>query len=431
MASEGTDNVDLNTIIHDHELRSPIMGASSHFTGRPETVGRMLGWMKNPGGLWVYNPDSQLVMEDSTAGGVSLKTTTGKAARGPDAEASMTEPEKHRIAVLPEGSALNCETSYPHDFASYLELLEASLAMGKPLMISVGYEEDEIRKTISEIRQVVDGSGCPVMFELSLHHAEDDKTIMDRILAAVNAAGDDYPVFVKISYYDGDYLRIAKMAVEECGARGIVGINSLGPFDAQGTLTAGEKGWVSGNVIGNVSLEIALQVTDSVCGPNEVPYVAVGGVNDENILDYFRAGASAVQVCTYLMTHGIENGLVTLTHALRTALARAGVRSPSELRGVGYSRERINLSEGLGQVAREVARLLASSGLQKVADLVNTRLRVNEEDCSGCGSCVDACAEGAITIEEEVAKIHEDLCAACSECRGVCLQDALYWEEAV
>jgi len=49
---------------------------------------------------------------------------------------------------------------------------------------------------------------------------------------------------------------------------------------------------------------------------------------------------------------------------------------------------------------------------------------VNEDECLGCGACISACSNGAISIDEK-AKIDKAKCNGCGDCVPVCPVEAI------
>ena len=57
-------------------------------------------------------------------------------------------------------------------------------------------------------------------------------------------------------------------------------------------------------------------------------------------------------------------------------------------------------------------------------------IRVDIDECTGCGSCIDACPFGLIEIVDDIARIREG-CNLCGACRDVCPVDAITIESVV
>ncbi len=50
---------------------------------------------------------------------------------------------------------------------------------------------------------------------------------------------------------------------------------------------------------------------------------------------------------------------------------------------------------------------------------------VNEENCSGCAACVDACPTSAIEMVDSKAKVKVDDCTSCGACESACPSGAI------
>jgi ferredoxin len=50
---------------------------------------------------------------------------------------------------------------------------------------------------------------------------------------------------------------------------------------------------------------------------------------------------------------------------------------------------------------------------------------VKQEDCIGCGTCVEECPVDAISMEDEKAHIDMELCIRCGTCHDVCPEEAV------
>jgi NAD-dependent dihydropyrimidine dehydrogenase PreA subunit len=45
---------------------------------------------------------------------------------------------------------------------------------------------------------------------------------------------------------------------------------------------------------------------------------------------------------------------------------------------------------------------------------------IDSNKCNGCGSCVEVCPQGAITIDNDVAVVNPGLCVQCGVCLEIC-----------
>ncbi|MCD6401278.1 MAG: 4Fe-4S binding protein [Anaerolineales bacterium] len=53
-------------------------------------------------------------------------------------------------------------------------------------------------------------------------------------------------------------------------------------------------------------------------------------------------------------------------------------------------------------------------------------LQVNQDNCTGCGECIDICTENAIGLKNGIAVINQQLCTGCELCMDVCPTGAIF-----
>ncbi len=52
--------------------------------------------------------------------------------------------------------------------------------------------------------------------------------------------------------------------------------------------------------------------------------------------------------------------------------------------------------------------------------------KVNAENCTGCGDCVQACpVEGVVVLKDEKAVVNPDDCIECNACVDACSSNAM------
>jgi len=54
--------------------------------------------------------------------------------------------------------------------------------------------------------------------------------------------------------------------------------------------------------------------------------------------------------------------------------------------------------------------------------------KINIEECTGCGTCVDECPVSAIELKDDKAVVDEDECTECSTCVDSCPNSAITLE---
>lgn len=232
------------------------------------------------------------------------------------------------IARLPYG-LLNCELwSEDPPERWFAEYLPAFRALGKPLVVSLGYRPDEVRELIPKAEPFADA------FELSTHYVGTDPRPLYEIAKAAKETTDK-PVFIKLSPHVPNIEEFAR-AAEEGGADGLVAINSLGPGLAidirkRKPLLGGEHGygWLSGPAIKPIALRAVYDVSRAV----KIPVIGVGGIaSAEDVVEFFLAGASAVQILSAAILKGVKI-FAEILETLPRLLEELGVERLRDLTG--------------------------------------------------------------------------------------------------
>lgn len=220
------------------------------------------------------------------------------------------------------------------------------------------------------------------------------------------------PVVVKLS---GTFSHITKewaLGVKESGADGIGCSDALGPalrIDIRTGQPAlgGPRGvgGLTGPAIMPITLRMVLDIASSV----DLPIVGVGGVSTaSDAVEYLMAGATLVGVCTA----GHMNGTARYTKIIRDLeklLDELGASSLADVRGLAL--RRIGERKEKGWVAVTQPKVPA----------------IDEETCTGCGTCEKVCAYGAMHVNGKARVTARD-CIGCGLCASACPASAISLE---
>lgn len=114
------------------------------------------------------------------------------------------------------------------------------------------------------------------------------------------------PLFVKVTPNVSDITVIAK-AAEEGGADAITAINTVKGMriniEVEKPILSGKTGGLSGPAIKPIAVHAVYKLYQTV----DVPIIGVGGITSwRDAIEFFLAGASALQLGTGVMTQGLE-----------------------------------------------------------------------------------------------------------------------------
>ncbi len=191
------------------------------------------------------------------------------------------------------------------------EIKYCKVVLKVPLIVSVfGYSADEYA-TVA--KKAVDAGADAVELNVSCPHVKQtgaeigqNSRLLAEVIEKVKAAAST-PVFVKLSPNVSDIAVTARAAVE-AGADVLTAVNTLKAMaidsETMQPILSNRKGGLSGPAIKPVALRCVYDIREAL---PDVPIIGCGGItNWRDAVEFFLAGASAIQVGTAIALENIE-----------------------------------------------------------------------------------------------------------------------------
>ena len=157
------------------------------------------------------------------------------------------------------------------------------------------------------------------------------------VMEARAALQTPIPVFLKIApdLTDEDLAGIAEVALS-AGLSGIIATNTTLAREGLKSTHAGEQGGLSGAPLFEKSTRVLARLSQLTDG--KLPLIGVGGISSaEEAYAKIRAGASAVQIYTAMVYHGLSLA-ARVAKALDALLARDGFANVAQATGTDRNR---------------------------------------------------------------------------------------------
>ena len=262
-------------------------------------------------------------------GAIVIKTTTPQARTGnPQPQiAVLNDGVLNSVGLTNPGVNVVAGEKIPHLKHQYPDL---------PLVASIGGASVEDYVMVTE-RLAATGLVDALELNISCPNVKHggmafgtDPQVAEKLTKAVKAASGDIPVYVKLTPNVTDIVEIAQ-AVEAGGADGLSMINTLLGMKINLKTRKPVLGNIMGGLSGTAIKPLAIRMIYQVSHAVNIPIIGEGGISSaEDVIEFFLAGASAVQVGSahfhdaLAMPHIIEQ--------LPQAMARVGIGSLAELR---------------------------------------------------------------------------------------------------
>jgi dihydroorotate dehydrogenase (NAD+) catalytic subunit len=222
---------------------------------------------------------------------------------GPDPRAGYPNP----CIVEVTGGYLNAMGLPNPGIQTFLEELSELIQMKIPTIVSI-FGDDEVK--FANIAKAVEKKGAlGIELNISCPHAEvasigQNPTITKRVVEAVKHVVS-LPVFVKLTPNVTDIVEIA-IAAEKAGADGLTAINTVRSMAldiySKTPILSNKYGGLSGPAIKPIAIRCIYDIYERV----KIPLIGVGGIISwQDAIEFFLAGASAIQIGTGIRYHGL------------------------------------------------------------------------------------------------------------------------------
>jgi ferredoxin len=140
--------------------------------------------------------------------------------------------------------------------------------------------------------------------------------------------------------------------------------------------------------------------------PITVPIIPSGGVRTgADIIGYIMAGGNAAEICAQVILEGVRvNGRIE--EEIRSWMNNKGYKSIREFQGI------VKMVEP-----------------EQVHNIPQWKPVVDENLCTACMNCIEACTNEAIRLKDDTAHIDENFCEGCRSCYYICPTQAISLDE--
>ena len=224
-----------------------------------------------------------------------------------------------------------------------IELIKDEIIKLKKYNITVigsifGSNIDEYEKLAEKMQQYkVDAlelnMSCPHAKGYGLEIGYDPKLVKDITSQVKDSV--DIPVFVKLSPNLTNIVNIARSA-EAGNADAIVAINTIKAMkidlELKTPILSNKIGGYSGKAIKPVGVRCVYEISKNV----DIPIIGVGGITTgEDAIEYFMAGASAIQIGSGIYYRGIEIFKIVCDE-IKIWMKKHGYKNLNEIIGVAH-----------------------------------------------------------------------------------------------